>query len=337
MISKKELVGNELLKEIISIRVDTLWKMLALKKKGHLPAEEEEGATGVFDNKGAIFVPGGIVLEDSDKNLIQREPFESMGSREFRRRVREAMNYDNATLIYHDGMASGVNLDNGFFAEVSGNILANRQAPMSYSAQLRSSPPEKINSQQITRSFVPTYINPPYGSRTKLSSCISVCLLEPRLYYIQCRSFFGLRGNEQETFWDHIRLSKKPVMGRNNKILAPPFVVVCHTTRYGEGVLCGITRILGFGKFGEFVNFTLEELSEPLQQEMEREGIMLDPDYIFAEYEGMTILGVLRTYARTNPGRRFKKYSTRLVSPSKDVGIELKKLTREAQKRYGHC
>ena len=55
MITKKDLIGTELIKEIISIRVDTLWKMLALKKEGLFPKIDEEGATGEFDNKGAMF------------------------------------------------------------------------------------------------------------------------------------------------------------------------------------------------------------------------------------------------------------------------------------------
>jgi len=41
MATKKDLIGNELLNEIISIGVDTLWKMLALKKEGRLPMEYE--------------------------------------------------------------------------------------------------------------------------------------------------------------------------------------------------------------------------------------------------------------------------------------------------------
>ena len=38
-----------------------------------------------------------------------------MGSRAFRKEVREAMQYDNATLLFPDGIASGINLDGGFF------------------------------------------------------------------------------------------------------------------------------------------------------------------------------------------------------------------------------
>ena len=45
MIAKRTILGNELIKEIISIRTDTLWKMLAQKKDKSLPGITEEGAT----------------------------------------------------------------------------------------------------------------------------------------------------------------------------------------------------------------------------------------------------------------------------------------------------
>jgi hypothetical protein len=46
MITKRTLLGNELIKEIIAIRADTLWKMLGQKKERVLPGITEEGATG---------------------------------------------------------------------------------------------------------------------------------------------------------------------------------------------------------------------------------------------------------------------------------------------------
>ena len=54
MVTKKEIIENELMKEIVSIRVDALWKMLSQKKDGLFPEPYEEGATGKLDNKGAI-------------------------------------------------------------------------------------------------------------------------------------------------------------------------------------------------------------------------------------------------------------------------------------------
>jgi len=62
MVTKKELIDSVLMRELISKRIDTLWKMLALKKEGRFPGRFEEGATGFYDNKGAIFVPGGVII-----------------------------------------------------------------------------------------------------------------------------------------------------------------------------------------------------------------------------------------------------------------------------------
>ena len=42
-----------------------------------------------------------------------------MDSRTFRAKVRAAMQYDHATLLYADGMAAGVSLDTGFFSKAA--------------------------------------------------------------------------------------------------------------------------------------------------------------------------------------------------------------------------
>ena len=70
MVTKKKIIENELMKEIVSIRVDALWKMLSQKKDGLFPEPYEEGATGKFDNKGAIFIPGGLIYKDVDEMPI---------------------------------------------------------------------------------------------------------------------------------------------------------------------------------------------------------------------------------------------------------------------------
>ncbi len=74
MATKKELLGNELMKEIVRIRLDSLWNMIALKLSGRLPPVDAEKATGDFDDKGALFVPGGFVLFDWEDNAIRRRP-----------------------------------------------------------------------------------------------------------------------------------------------------------------------------------------------------------------------------------------------------------------------
>ena len=99
------------MKEIISIRIDTLWKMIAQRMEKRLPEIDEEGATGKFDNKGAIFIPGGLVYKDVDERNVTYESFRPLSASAFRRKIRSTMRFDNATLLYPDGVAQGVHLD----------------------------------------------------------------------------------------------------------------------------------------------------------------------------------------------------------------------------------
>ncbi len=335
MLTRKELIGNELMRELISIRVDTLWRMLSLEKDGYLPKENEEGATGQLDNKGGIFIPGGLIFEDSDKNPVEKNQLKNINVQKFRKMIHESMEHDNATLIFKDGIAPGINLDNGFFSEISSLILSSKKASHKRSSVLQKAPPIKSNSGDIARSNSPLYVKPPYGSRTKLSSCISVCLSEPRLYYIQCRAVFSLRGRENEQYlWDSIRSTKEPVMTKDRRVLMPPYVVVCHTTRYKKEIYTGITKILGIGKFGEFAVFTLERITGELLHEIDRRNKKINPNEIFAEYRDKKIVGVLRIYPGTEPGKRSKKVETQLVLPEKDLGLDLEKIKHDAARRY---
>jgi hypothetical protein len=335
METKKDLIGNELMREILSIRVDSLWRMLALKKQGRLPQVDEEGATGVFDNKGAMFIPGSFVFEDSDRKPIVKENIDHLTEKEFRDNIRASMRHDNATLIYENGLAPAVNLDNGFFADMAGRIIAVKQAALKRKSILKMDPPEKFTSNHVTRSYCPSFISPPYGSRTKLSSCMAACLIEPRLYYLLCRNEFGLRGEEEKSFWEAIRASQKPIFDREGKVLAGPYIVVCHATRYRKEILTGIVRILGFGHFGEFAVLTLEETSNDLLRELDDNRTEFIPGDIVAEYEGTRVVCVLRVFPPTTPGKRLLRTTTTLVSPTKDLSLDLEKISEEARKRYG--
>jgi hypothetical protein len=334
MVAIRDIVRNELMNEIVSIRVDTLWKMFALKKDGRLPRIDDEGATGDFDNKGAMFVPGCLVFEDSDKKAIAKKSYKGPTVKEFKRAVRDAMRLDNATLLYPDGIATGVNLDNGFFAEVSGNILEIKQAATRRKTIQPAHPPARINSQHVTRSNCPTYINPPYGSRTKLSSCLAVCLGEPRLYYAVCRAEFGLRGTEEADFWEGIAQARKPVLAKDGTVLAPPFIIVCHATRYREEIYTGITRILGVGRFGEFATFTIEEATNDLLNEIEGGKDAFSPSDVIAEFDGTPMVAVIRIFPKTTPGKRLARTTTKLISPAKDLDLNIDAVTKEARARY---
>lgn len=334
MASKKDLIGNELMKELISIRMDTLWRMLGLKAEGQLPRVDDEGATGEFDNKGALFVPGGVIYSDVDENRIDYEPFWGKSPEEFRDKIRIAMAYDNATLIYPDGIATSVNLNNGFFSRAARRIFAYKKAAMKRKKKVRSGDSLELSSDDITRSQCPIYIREPYGARTRLSSCISVALTEAPMFYAYCKTELGLNNEGGKTFSAGLDAAQEPVMGKDGSILFPSAIVVCHDTRYREDIFTGIIRILGIGKFGEFATVTMEPATRALLQETRRKKEEFSAAEIFAEYKGIKAVGVLRTYAPTTPGKRSSKTITRLISPANDLGLDARKIEEDARARY---
>ena len=91
----ESMIQNELLKEIISIRIDTLWKMIKQKMDDRLPEVGEEGATGKFDNKGAIFIPGGLVYRDVDEQKVRYETCKNMTGSEFREKIKSTIKTQN--------------------------------------------------------------------------------------------------------------------------------------------------------------------------------------------------------------------------------------------------
>jgi hypothetical protein len=344
MITKKELIGSELIREIISIRVDTLWKMLRLKREGRLPGIDEEGATGRFDNKGAIFVPGGLIYEDIDEKPIDYDSFKNITSSNFRKKIRSAMRHDNATLLYPDGIATGINLNNGFFSKAARQILTNKKAAARRKNKFLGKLPYEISSADITHSHCPTYIKEPYGARTRLSSCLSIGLIDPPMYYAHCQNTFRLKGNQKEDLCNRLDFAQEPIKSKEGAVLASPHIVVCHSTRYREKTLTGITRILGIGKYGEFATFLLEEATNELLNDLrakmpsdhpEKRKKGFDSNAIFAEYENVKVVGVLRAYAPTTIGKRIPKMSVQLVFPEKDLGIDVKQISRDAKTRYG--
>ncbi|MFP4403661.1 MAG: hypothetical protein ACLFPJ_04890 [Candidatus Woesearchaeota archaeon] len=296
-----------------------------------MPKIDEEGATGEFDNKGAMFLQGGFIYEDSDKNPIEKETYKELNTKEFRKIIKKSMNHDNATLLYPDGFAYGINLDNGFFSEIAGNVIGLKQAAHKRSPILRKEPPKKINSNDITKSYSPTYIKPPYGSRTKLSSCVATCMTEPRMYYMLSRSMLGLRGDYQEELWKDIKSAQKPMKYNGGPTLTPPYLVVCHNTRYKKEIMTGITRILGYGKFGEFSNITLEELTRDLINDLSEKP---KENHIIAKYDNKNYVALLREYSKTTPGKRRQKTNNYLLYPKKDFNLNINEIEKKAKERY---
>jgi hypothetical protein len=336
MATTSEILGTVLMSELATIRTGSLWKMFSLEESGHLPKPDEEGATGDFDNKGAVFVPRGLIFQDSDEDRIDDDfarPFSSVFS--FRQCVREAMRYDNATLFSDRGLISGVNLNNTFHSRLASSILSDKVLARRRSRRMGGTSPDRITSGDISKSNCPLYISPPYGARTKLSSCLSVCLTENHLYYAKAVRELQLRKESSGIFWDDLSSAIDPVQDSSGTVLAQPHVVVCHNTRYKSDILTGITRILGIGKFGEFATFTLEEATNSLLEDLPADnGSYSEEDY-FARYCDHSIVGVLRIYSPTTPGSRSQKGLTAsLVLPEKDLGISVKRIEAESRGRY---
>lgn len=334
MIPKKDIINNELLKEIISIRINTLWRMLSLKHHGDgMPAPNDEGATGKYDNKGAIFIPGGLVYQDVDEKEIayHRSEFTSTS---FRKQIRSAMQYDNATLLFQDGIAKGINLDSGFFSKAARTINIYKKAAFRRKKKISSKILMQFDSEDIIKSHCPTYFSPPYGARTRISTCVSIGLIDPSMFFVFYKTELKFSQKRTQKFSEQLDLAQQAFSISDGTTLFPPYVVVCHDTRYSEYNYTGLTRILGIGKFGEFATVSFERINTRLLNELRRKEIEYSPDHIVADYNDHQIICVLRVYAPTNPGRRSTKHDTYIISPETDLMIDTQQIYNEAKIQY---
>ena len=331
---KSTILRNELMKEIVSIRVDTLWKMLKLKAAGFLPSPFEEGATGKFDNKGAIFIPGGLIYQDVDEQPISYEVHNGLDAETFHENVRYSMQLDNATLLYPDGIAPSVNLDSGFFSKAARRIYTMKKAAFRRKAKIGSPKYFKITSDEIVRSHCPTYMTQPYGSRTRISTCVALGLIDTPLYFAYCETQFNLTPAQAVEFADQLDTVLDLGINDDNTVFYPPYIIVCHDTRYSEKNLVGLTRILGIGRFGEFATFTFEELTQGFSAILRRRKMQFSEEDCFATYNDNHVLGILRIYAPANPGKRSQKHAIHIVSPAKDLDLDLVKIEERARERY---
>jgi hypothetical protein len=154
------------------------------------------------------------------------------------------------------------------------------------------------------------------------------------MYFAYCKTEFSLSRRRLDSFAARLDTAQEHSKLADGTVLYPPYVVVCHDTRYKENSMTGLVRILGIGRFGEFSTFTFEIVNNQLIGEMKRKKIVYGEEHIFAEYGGIRVLGVLRTYEPTNPGKRSLKYRLDLVSPEKDVDIDLDRIAEQARERY---
>ena len=252
----------------------------------------------------------------------------------FRKKVREAMQYDNATLLFPDGIAAGINLDSGFFSKAARHIYTFREAAFRRKKRIKDHIYFTIISDDIIRSHCPAYIPQPYGARTRISSCAVVGLIDPPLFFLYCKTHFNLSIDQAERFAEQLDKAQKPALTNDGTVLYQPYLIICHGTRYKENSLTGLTRLLGIGNFGEFATFSFEQINQTLIRELKRKHKTYTSEDVFAEYKNICILGILRIYSPTKIGKRPQKYSLHIVSPEKDIGLNIDQLRQDAQKRY---
>ena len=140
--------------------------------------------------------------------------------------------------------------------------------------------------------------------------------------------------DQAEIFAEQLDKAQDPVKTNDGTVLYQPYLIICHGTRYKENSLTGLTRLLGIGKFGEFATFSFEQINQTLIRELKRKHQTYTSKDIFAEYKDICVLGILRIYSPTKIGKRPQKYSFHIVSPEKDIGLNLDQLRQDAQKRY---
>lgn len=252
----------------------------------------------------------------------------------FREKVREAMQYDNATLLFPDGIATGINLDSGFFSKAARHIYTFREAAFRRKKRIKDHIHFTVISDDIIRSHCPTYIPRPYGARTRISSCAVIGLIDPPLFFLYCKTHFNLSIDQAAIFAEQLDKAQNPVIVDGGTVLYQPYLIICHATRYKENSLTGLTRLLGIGNFGEFATFSFEQINQTLIRELKRKHKTYTSEDIFAEYKNICILGILRIYSPTKIGKRPQKYSLHIVSPEKDIGLNMDQLRKAAQKRY---
>jgi hypothetical protein len=275
-----------------------------------------------------------MIEQDVDETEITYAPVPSMTESVFRENIRKSMQFDNATLLFPDGLVSSVNLDSGFFTRAARRIYSFKTAAFKRNKRIGPKPPVEINANDIIRSHCPTYIDAPYGARTRISTCVSIGLTDPHMYFIYCKTELGLTSRRLKNF--AARLDSALVRHElpSGDVLYAPYVIVCHDTRYKENSLTGLTRILGIGRFGEFSAFSFEPLTNQLVSEMKRKKVDFGEEHVFAEYNDVRAVGILRTYSPTNPGKRSLKYRMDVLSPQKDLGLDLKSIAERARERY---
>ena len=222
----------------------------------------------------------------------------------------------------------------GFFSKAARHIYTFREAAFRRKKQIKDHLYFSVISDDIIRSHCPTYMPRPYGARTRISSCAVIGLIDPPLFFLYCKTHFNLSIDQAEIFAEQLDKAQDPVITDDGTVLYQPYLIICHGTRYKENSLTGLTRLLGIGNFGEFTTFSFEQINQTLTRELKRKRKAYTSEDIFADYKNIRVLGILRIYSPTKIGKRPQKYSLHVVSPEKDIGLNMDQLRQAAQKRH---
>jgi hypothetical protein len=160
--------------------------------------------------------------------------------------------------MFPDGLANSINLGRGFFTRAVRRIYTLKAAAFKRKRKIGRKIPIDIDSNDIIRSHCPSYIDPPYGARTRISTCVSIGFTDPHMYFAYCKAEFNLSKQGLKTFGAKLDTAQEVFKSADGTVLYSLCVVVCHDTRYKENSLTGLIRILGIGKFGEFSTFSFE-------------------------------------------------------------------------------
>ncbi len=142
------------------------------------------------------------------------------------------------------------------------------------------------------------------------------------MYYVYNKTELNLTTKRTRRFVEDLDSVRDKTLSTEGRVLFPPYIIVCHDTRYRKNNFTGLTRILGIGKFGEFATFSFESLNNQLMGELQRKKISISDKGYAALVENRPILPIVRIYQQTNPGKRQPKYQIHVLSLERDIGIE---------------
>jgi hypothetical protein len=284
---------------------------------------------------GAIIVPAGFLYADADKKRIELTPYMEKTVKEFTGFVQDILNQDCATLIGQKGYATNIELPSEFLGEVATQALKDLKAGRKQSERIDVTKTSEYTADNLARSFCPAYMNPPFGTRTKVTARLAGALSVKQMYFQRILRKYKLSGEEQTAFAEEFNSSLEPIKSTNSTLF-PPYAFVCHSERRKISNLIGPTRIFGSQYFGEFATFTLERVTKELLQKAGMSKDMLPEELCFANHDKINVAGVYTCYPRQKAvGQRGTKgILTRIINPTVDLHLDIPTLTSESKERY---